>query len=677
VHQGLASISTGWKAWAALAVAGSLALAGCDQGAEGDVNAIIEDRGLTVEEAEAALTTYVPPGQYDPYVIFSSGGHSGNIHLIGVPSMRLLKTIPVFSPESWSGYGQGSDLSEAVLAMGTSEKQAAQLAWGDTHHPALSETDGEYDGRWVYIQDRANGRLGMVELSDFKTKQIVDVPNIQTSHGGAFVTPNSEYIHISSMTPMAQTEDGYSEVDQESFNQNFRGMSSFMAIGPDGRVELERSFQVELPPYTQDLADAGKLDSDGLAFMGSYNSERATGGNRDGGEAIEVGASQNDFDFLHVVDWKKAEEVVAAGKTEERNGIDVITLETAIEEGILFLIREPKSPHGVDVDPTGEYVVVGGKLSPTVTIYDLDDVRAAMAEGTFEGTDDYGVPILDYDTVVDGQVEVGLGPLHTQFDGKGHGYTSLFLDSAVAEFTLGEKAGVAAEDTYKLTDTIPVHYNIGHLAASEGDTVAADGKWLVALNKWSIDRFPVIGTLKPQNFQLIDLEADTGDRRVLYDMPIGFGEPHYVQMIRADRLTSAIETYPVGTEPLTMQPSEVATLEVGQERIDYDTPGEVHVYMTAIRSQFAPDTVRVKEGDKVFFHVTNVETTPDATHGFAIPGYNVQASLDPGEVVTVQIDATKPGSYAFYCTEFCSALHLEMQGWLLVEPSTTSLAMAG
>ncbi len=360
----------------------------------------------------------------------------------------------------------------------------------------------------------------------------------------------------------------------------------------------------------------------------------------------------------------------------ERNGIDVIELQTAIDEGILHLVREPRSPHGVDVDPTGEYVVVGGKLSPTVTIYDIDNIRQAMADGMDEGTDDFGVPILDFDFVMDGQVEVGLGPLHTQFDGKGHGYTSLFLDSAVAEFTLGEKAGVDADDTYQLTDTVPVHYNIGHLTTSEGDTVAADGKWLVALNKWSLDRFPVLGTLKPQNFQLIDLEAETGERRVLYDMPIGFGEPHYVQMIRADRLENALEVYPVGTEPLTMQPSDVATLEVGGERIDYDTPGEVHVYMTAIRSQFAPDVVRVKEGDQVFFHVTNVETAPDATHGFAIPGYNVQASLDPGEVVTIEIDAHKPGSYAFYCTEFCSALHLEMQGWLIVEPSTTNLAAA-
>jgi nitrous-oxide reductase len=328
----------------------------------------------------------------------------------------------------------------------------------------------------------------------------------------------------------------------------------------------------------------------------------------------------------------------------------------------------------VDVDPTGNYVVTGGKLDPRVSIFDTAAIREAMETQDFEAEDAFGVPILTYDSVLAGQVEVGLGPLHTQFDGRGNAYTSLFLDSAVAKFTLGEKAGVAADDAFKLVETVPVHYNIGHLAASEGDTVAADGKYLVALNKWSIDRFPILGTLKPQNFQLIDIAADKME--VLYDMPIGFGEPHYVQMIKTERLTSAQEVYDVGTEPLTMQPSEVATV-AGEERVDTSTPGEVHVYMTAIRSHFTPDIVRAKEGDKIFFHVTNLETTPDATHGFAIPGYNVQASLDPGEVVSVEIVADKPGSYAFYCTEFCSALHLEMQGWLLVEPSTGLASTAG
>jgi nitrous-oxide reductase len=659
------SVARGWKAWAAMAAVGAVVVVGCSQGAEGDLNAIIEDRGLSVEQAEGALLTYVPPGEYDPYIMVSSGGHSGSVHLVGLPSMRMLKTIPVFTPESWSGYGQGSDLSELVLAEGSSDKQAATLAWGDTHHPAISETAGEYDGRWVYIQDRANGRLGFIELKDFKTKQIIDIPNAQTTHGGAFVTPNSEYIHVSAMTPIPWTDNDYAPLDE--YAEKYRGVSSFLAIDPDnGRIELDRSFQLELPPYTHDLSDAGKLGSEGLVFIGSYNTEMAIGGISEGGVPLEVGASANDFDFLHVIDWKLAEQVVADGQFIERNGMRVIPLQTVIDEGLLHLIREPRSPHGADVDPTGNYVVVAGKLDPQVSVYDIDEIRTAIADENYEGTDTFGIPILDFDAVLAGQVEVGLGPLHTQFDGKGNGMVSLFLDSAVAKFSLGEKAGIAAEDAFKLIDKVNVNYNIGHLAATEGDTVAADGKYVVALNKWSIDRFPVLGTLKPQNFQLI--ENDTESMRVIYDMPVGFGEPHYAQIMRADRLTSAIETYEPGTEPLTMGPSDVAVIS-GDERIDTSTPGEVHVYMSATRSHFTPDIIRVKQGDEVFFHVTNIETIPDATHGFAIPGYNVQASLDAGEVVSVSISADKPGSYAFYCTEFCSALHLEMQGWLLVEPS--------
>lgn len=632
-------------------------------GGAGSLATTAAARGMTVAEAEGALKAFTPPGKYDEYVMVASGGHSGNLHLVGVPSMRLLKTIPVFTPESWSGYGQGADWSETVLAEGSSDKQAREIKWGDAHHPGLSETNGEYDGRFVYINDRANGRIGMVDLRDFKTKQILDVPNMGTSHGGVFVTPNSDYAHISSMTPVPQTTDGYAPLDQ--YKDKYRGMSSWLSIDPQtGRLDVAKSFQIELPPYNQDLADAGKLASDGFGFINSYNTEMATGGVSEGGAAIETGASQRDFDYLHIIDWKKAAEVAAAGKAENRNGMRVIGLDTAIAEGLLYFAPEPRSPHGVDVSPDGNYISVGGKLDPNVTIYDIELIKAAIANKNFDGADPFGVPILKFDAVVAGKVEVGLGPLHTQYDGKGNGYISLFLDSAIAKFSLGPKAGVKAGDEFKLLEKVKVNYNIGHLAATEGDTVAADGRYLVALNKWSIDRFPVLGTLKPQNFQLIDLTEPT--MRVLADMPIGFGEPHYTQIIKTSRLNRAIETYPPGTDPLTLTTSSVAT-EPGKERVERkgDT---VHVYMTAMRSHFTPDILRVKKGDKVVLHVTNIEEAADATHGFAIPAYNLQASLDPGEVVTLEFTADKAGSFAFYCTEFCSALHLEMQGWLLIEP---------
>jgi nitrous-oxide reductase len=625
---------------------------------------IADARGFTGDQAEAALKTFVPPGEYDEYYIFSSGGHSGQVFVYGVPSMRLLKVIPVFTPDAWQGFGYGTDQGDTVLDEGSDpNKDATDVLWGDAHHPGLSETEGDYDGRWLYINDRANGRIGMINLADFKTKQIVDIPNMSTSHGGVFVTPNSEYAHISSMTPMPWTDDDYA--DLSDYEDSYRGVSSWMAIDPQtGRLDVDRSFQIELPPYTQDLADAGKLTSYGWGFINSYNTEMAVGGNTEGGEPLEIGSIANDYDFMHIINWQKAEEVVNAGNYEERNGMRVIPLQTAIDEGILYFAPEPRNPHGVDVNPTGDYIVVSGKLDPNVTVFDFQKIQDAIAAKDFQGTDPYGVPILTFGSILAGQVEVGIGPLHTQFDADGNAYTSLFVDSAIAKWTLGPKAGVAEGDAFHLVETIPVQYNIGHLVTAEGDTVSPDGRYMVALDKWSIDQFSNVGTLHPQNFQLIDLTMSP--LQILSNTPIGNGEPHYVQMIKTDKLVNRLAVYEPGTDPLTMSKSEFA-IEAGEERVE-DHGKTVDVYMSALRSHFTPDIIRVTEGDTVNLHITNVENTADATHGFAVPQYNIEASIDPGEVVNITFTASRTGSFAFYCSEFCSALHLEMQGWLLVEP---------
>jgi nitrous-oxide reductase len=616
-----------------------------------------------------ALQQFVPPGRHDDYVMFSSGGHSGQVMAVGMPSMRILKVIGVFTPEPWQGFGFGADWGNEVLAGGNPAiPPGAELAWGDTHHPAISETGGEYDGRWLYIQDRANGRMAMIDLADFRTKQIVAIPNIQTSHGGMFVTPNSEYVHVSSKFPMPWPAGSYADVSE--YQQKYRGASSWLKIDPaSGQINLEESFQIEIPPYSQDLADAGKKVSDGWGFIGSFNTEMATGGNMEGSEPLEAGASKANFDYLHAINWKKAAEVVSAGGAEKLNGINVIRLDKAVAEGILYLIPEPKSPHGADVDPSGRYVVVGGKLDPHVTIYDFQKIQAAAEGEDFEGVDSFGVPILKFDSVVAGQVEVGAGPLHTQFDSQGHGYTSMFLASAIAKFTLGEDVVKTGEEPFTLVETIPVHYNIGHLATAEGDTVSPDDNYMVALNKWSIDRFLTVGPLHPQNFQLIDLKGGNGPMELVADMPIGVGEPHYTQIIKADKL-QALDIYPPGTDARTMQRSDVA-IEAGQEKVERNG-NTVEIWMTATRSHFTPDIIRVKQGDRVIIHVSNIEQTKDATHGFAIANYNVQASLEPGETSSFDFVADKPGSYNMYCTEFCSALHLEMAGWFLVEPAAVS-----
>ncbi len=629
-----------------------------------DLDAIAQERGLTPDDMRHALQQFVPPGQYDPYVMIASGGHSGQVLVIGVPSMRLLKVIAAFTPEPWQGYGYGADWGNTVLAGGNpSIPEGTELTWGDTHHPAISETGGEYDGRWAYINDRANGRMAMIDLTDFRTKQIVAVPNAESSHGGMFVTPDSEYVHISSKFPMPWPAGSYADLSE--YQEKYRGVSAWMKIDPNnGRINLADSFEIELPPYNQDLADSGKLTSAGWAFIGSWNTEMATGGDAEGGQPLEAGASQNNFDYLHVINWEKAAEV-AKTKGVETNGVKMINIQTAIEEGLLYLIPEPKSPHGADVDPSGRYIVVGGKLDPHVTIYDFNKIQDAIAAEDFEGTDPFGVPILKFDSVMAGQVEVGAGPLHTQFDSQGHGYTSMFLANAIAKFTLGEDVVKTDEEPFTLIGTVPTNYNIGHLVTAEGDTVSPDDNYMVALNKWSIDRYAPQGPLHPQNFQLIDLKGGLGPMEMISDTPIGIGEPHYVQIIKADKL-HAIDLYEPGTDVLTMERSEFA-IDAGQEKVERNGT-TVEVWMSATRSHYTPDIVRVKEGDTVKLHITNTEQTRDATHGFAIANYNIQASLDPGETSNFEFVADKPGAWNFYCTEFCSALHLEMAGWFLVEP---------
>ena len=672
------------------------AFGACDRFRSGGQAGLLElanSRGLSPEDAARAIKTFVAPGGRDEYMLFASGGHSGQVHVIGVPSMRLLKTIAVFTPEPWQGYGYGADWSETALGEGAghgphaseddrggdrergrardhggSDGNRNDLRWGDSHHPALSETDGKYDGRWLYINDRAHGRIGMIDLGDFRTKQILNVPNIQTSHGGIFATPNTKYVHISSKVPAIKASSGKVQAVSLDDHLNryadiYRGYSTFVAVDPKtGRMDLAKSFQIELPPYTQDLADSGKGVSDGYAFINSYNVEMATGGIQQGRPPLEVGASQLDFDYLHIINWQKAEQVVAAGKFTELNGIRVISLETAIAEGLLHLAPEPRSPHGVDIAPKGDYITVSGKLDPHATVYGFDLIKKAIETKNYEGKDRYGIPILKFDAVVAGKVELGAGPLHTQYDNQGYAYTSLYLESAVAKWSLGVPYH-PADKAFKLVDKVSIHYNIGHLATTQGDTMDPQGKYLIAMNKWSIDRHSNVGPLHPQNFQLIDISGPKME--LIADMPIGFGEPHYAQMVKADTL-KGLEVYPPGTSPETMAKSPYAIASEKEARIER-RPGVTEVWMNVIRSHFTPDIVTAKVGDRVIIHLTNTEQTADATHGFAVPTKNVMVSLDPGESTTVEFVVDKPGTYSFYCTEFCSALHLEMQGWLIVE----------
>ena len=633
-----------------LLLAAGLGLAAAGAWSAESLQDVMKRRNLSQQDLLAAAKTYVPTGKRDEFIVFSSGGQSGQVIVYGVPSMRILKYLAVFTPEPWQGYGFDEE-SKAVLKQGA--MNGRDIAWGDTHHPAISETDGKYDGQFLFINDKANPRLAVVDLRDFETKQIVVNPIFRSEHGGAFVSPNTDYVMEAAQ--YAAPLDGKFH-PLEEFNETYRGGVTYWKFDrKEGRIDPKQSFSFELPPYSQDLSDFGKGPSDGWAFTNSFCSERYVGGIEKGRPPYEAGCSAKDTDYLHVMNWKKAAEIVKAGKAKKINGHDVIPMDVAIKEGILFLIPEPKSPHGVDVTPDGKYMIVAGKLDTHVSVYSFEKIQAAIKAGKFESKDPYGIPVIGMTDALHTQVQLGLGPLHTQYDSKACvAYTSLYEDSQVAKWNYCEG---------KVLDKISVHYNIGHLMTMEGDSVDPKGKYLVALNKLAIDRFNPVGPLHPQNHQLIDISNDK--MQLLYDMPLPLGEPHYAVAISASTLKPGVR-YKVGTNSRTDKP-HAGLVRAGEEKTT-KKGNKVEVFGTLIRSHITPETIEVDVGDEVTINLTNLERAQDETHGFTISGYNVHASAEPGKTVSVKFKADREGVFPYYCTEFCSALHLEMQGYLLVKP---------
>jgi nitrous-oxide reductase len=589
--------------------------------------------------AAAALATYVAPGDLDEYYLFYSGGHSGQIFVAAIPSMRHIATIPVFSPYPGTGYGFDDETREMLDG----------YTWGDSHHPGFSETNGEYDGRWLFINDNANGRIARIDLRDFKTKQILKVPNISANHGSSFVSPNSEFVTMATRMSVPFPEGTYADVDQ--YAEKYKGVVAGIKLDPDsGHMSL--GWEIVVPPFDYDLGDAGKGPSEGYFFWTCYNSEREF---IEGGK-LEVTASQRDKDYILIVDWRAAAKAVENGQAEMVKGAPVLYPDKT--PGLAWFMPLAKSPHGVDVAPSGRWIIGSGKLSPTTTVFDIEKVKQAIADEDFEDTVD-GIPVLTYESVRVAEIPVGLGPLHTQFDGKGYAYTSLFVESAVAKWKLPPYEDMSDMNQY-VVDKIPVAYNIGHLVAAEGDSVSPDGNYLVALNKLSKGRHISVGPSIPESAQLIDISGDK--MRLLYDA-FTEPEPHYALIIKADKV-NAIEVYKKDDPSWPKNPNAIWTVEEAKIERRGKT---VEVWMMAVRSFFAPDVIRVNRGDTVIVHVTNIEQTRDELHGFAIDDYNINLVADPGETKTVTFKADKAGVYAFYCTNFCSALHQEMQGYLLVK----------
>ena len=628
----------------------------------GDMNSG-KSSGQGALSGNAAERVYVAPGEHDEYYAFISGGFSGQLAVYGLPSGRLFKVIPVFSVDAEKAWGFNE---ETKPMLNTSH---GFIPWDDSHHPDISQTAGELDGRWVFINGNNTPRIARIDLTTFETTEIIEVPNSAGNHSSAFVTENTEYVVAGTRfsVPFPQRDMPIAE-----YKGNFKGALSFISVNPeDGRMDLK--FQIMMPGFDYDLSHPGRGDSHGWFFFSTYNTEEAN-------SLLEVNASQNDKDFIASVNWKKIEEYVNGGGGKKvpakyaHNVYDeathmatstmkdeVLIVDPTEVPGAIYFMPTPKSPHGCDVDPSGEYIVGSGKLAAELTIHSFSKMLKAIEDKNFDG-DAYGIPILSYEATLAGSVkQPGLGPLHTEFDGKGNAYTTFFISSEVVKWKLG---------TWEVLDRKPTYYSVGHLMIPGGNSRKPFGKYVVAMNKITKDRYLPTGPEVTQSAQLYDI---TGEKmELLLDFPT-VGEPHYAAGIAANivaknsrkifKLEENEHPYAVKSE------AEAKVVRDGNE---------VHVYMTMIRSHFAPDNIEgIQVGDKVYFHFTNLEQDYDVPHGVSMIGANTSELLImPGQTESFVWEPKQEGVWPFYCTDFCSALHQEMQGYVRVSPKGSNVPIS-
>ncbi len=612
----------------------------------------------------AAAKAYVAPGKYDEFYNFISGGFSGQLSVYGLPSGRLLRVIPVFSVDPEKGWGY----SEETKPMLTTSH--GFVPWDDLHHTELSQTNGEIDGRWVFGNANNTPRVARIDLATFRTAEIIELPNSGGNHSSPFITENTEYV-IAGTRFSVPPDDADGDIPINTYKQNFKGHISFISIGKeDGKMDI--AFQLECPGVNFDLSHAGKGKSHGWFFFSCYNTEQAN-------TLLEVNASQRDKDFIMAVNWKKAEEYVKAGKGKKQAvkyahnvynekthtatseiKTEIIVLNTKEFADICYFIPCPKSPHGCDVDPTGEYIVGSGKLAALIPVFSFDKIQKAIAEKAFEG--DYeGIPVIKYEAALYGEVKKpGLGPLHTEFDGKGNAFTSMFVSSEVVKWNIKD---------LKVVDRVPTYYSVGHLCVPGGDSRKPNPKYMIAYNKITKDRYLPTGPELAQSAQLFDISGEK--MQLILDFPT-IGEPHYAQAVSADLIKGkSVKFFKLeeNTHPYVSK-GEGTTKVVREGKT-------VHVYMTAIRSHLAPDNIEgIRMGDEVYFHITNLEQDWDVPHGFAIKGaLNAELLIMPGETQTLKWVPDRVGISPMYCTDFCSALHQEMSGYVRVSPSGSNVPL--